>query len=131
MNTSPKTAQDSSIKITLWSDNAIELIAHRFKLLAGASRLRLLFALYDGEKSVSELIEITHMEQTNVSRQLTLLADGGLITRHKTGQQVWCSLADASLIELTGLVCQSLFQRESSQLASLNTNNSTSPTRRV
>ncbi len=115
----------------LWTDAGIELIAHRFKLLSGPSRLRLLFALYDGEKSVSELIEITHMEQANVSRQLTLLADGGLITRHKNRQQVWYSLADTSLTELTGLVCRSLFLRESTMLASLNTDNNTSPTRRV
>ncbi len=101
-----------------WSDAAIELIAHRFKLLSGTSRLRLVFALYDGEKSVSELMEITHMEQANVSRQLSLLVDGGLITRHKTQQKVWYRLADASLTELTGLVCRSLFQRSTDVLAS-------------
>ena len=102
-----------------WSNAAIELIAHRFKLLSEPSRLRLLYALFSGEKTVGELIEITQMAQANVSHQLTLLADGGLIVRRKTQQKVWYRLADPTLIDLNGLVCQSLLQRGTHVLASL------------
>lgn len=102
-----------------WSDAAIELIAHRFKLLSEPSRLRLLYALYDGEKTVGELIEITQMAQANVSHQLTLLADGGLIVRRKTQQKVIYRLADPALIDLNDLVCQHLLLQGTHVLASL------------
>jgi len=90
------------------SDTAIELIAHRFKLLSEPSRLRLLCALQEGEKSVGELITLTRLTQANVSRQLHLLADGGLVLRTKRQLQVWYRLADPSLSQINYLVCESL-----------------------
>ncbi len=102
-----------------WSETAIELIAHRFKLLSETSRLRLLYALQDGDKTVGELIEITKLTQANVSHQLVLLADGGLIRRHKARGKVWYRLADPLFIELKHLVCGSLLRVGSQALESL------------
>jgi len=113
------TAQDHQVDMAHWSDSAIELIAHRFKLLSEPTRLRLLFVLFEGEKTVSELVEITGLTQANVSQQLSLLANGGLIVRHKTQQRVWCRLADPNLKDLCELVCKSLCQCGTKMLSSL------------
>lgn len=86
----------------------MEMIALRFKLLSAPSRLRLLLALQDGEKTVGDLIAITQMTQANVSRHLLLLADGGLVTRRKAHQSVWYRLADGSFSALHNLVYASL-----------------------
>ena len=91
-----------------WSDAALEMIAHRFKLLSEPSRLRLLYALRHGAMTVGELTALTGMTQANVSHQLNLLADGGLVTRSKSHLNVWYALADPSLVDLYLLVCRSL-----------------------
>ncbi len=94
-----------------WSDHALDLIAHRFKLLAEPSRLRLLYALFNGERTVGELANLTGLNQANVSQQLALLADGGLIARRKEGCKTLYRLADPSIERLSDLVCRGLQQR--------------------
>lgn len=104
-----------------WSDAALEMIAHRFKLLSEPSRLRLLYALRHGAMTVGELTALTGMTQANVSHQLNLLADGGLVTRSKSHLNVWYALADPSLVDLYLLVCRSLQEQGELVLASIST----------
>jgi DNA-binding transcriptional ArsR family regulator len=56
-------------------DEALELVADRFKVLGDPVRLRILQALRGGERSVGELVEATGIVQTNVSRHLQILAE--------------------------------------------------------
>lgn len=93
------------------SDRALELIAHRFKMLAEPTRLRLLQLLMNGEKSVNELVSATNTTQANVSKHLGILADGGLVARRKAGVSTLYRIADPSLITLCDLVCRSLQER--------------------
>ena len=60
------------------SDAAIELIAARFRALSEPTRLKLLMALEQGEKNVTELVKATGATQTNVSRKLCGLTSEGL-----------------------------------------------------
>ena len=60
-------------------DEAIELVAARFRLLGDASRLRLLRALMEGDHSVQELVEECGLSQTNVSRHLGLMRRDGVV----------------------------------------------------
>jgi len=90
------------------SDRALELIAHRFKLLGDPTRLRLLQLLMCGEKSVNELVSALHCTQANVSKHLGLLTDGGLVNRRKVGVSILYHIADQSLFPLCELVCHSL-----------------------
>lgn len=93
------------------SDRALELVAHRFKLLSEPTRLRLLQLLMQGEKSVNELVSATNTTQANVSKHLGILADGGLVARRKVGVSTYYSIADPNLITLCDLVCHSLQAR--------------------
>jgi ArsR family transcriptional regulator len=93
------------------SDRALELIAHRFKLLSEPTRLRLLQLLMDGEKSVNELVSATNTTQANVSKHLGILADGGLVARRKSGVSTYYRIADQSIVTLCDLVCHSLQER--------------------
>jgi len=90
------------------SDRALEMVAHRFKLLSEPMRLRLLQLLMDSEKNVNELVQATDTTQANVSKHLGILADGGLVARRKVGVSTYYSIADPSLITLCDLVCHSL-----------------------
>lgn len=90
------------------SDDAIVLIARRFAVLAEPMRLRLIHALFAGEKNVTALVEITGGTQANVSRHLQMLTHAHLVARRKEGMQVFYSIADPTLYKLCDLVCGSL-----------------------
>jgi len=90
------------------SDEALELIARRFALLAEPTRLRLLHTLFAGERNVNALVEASGSTQANVSRHLQALADAGILSRRKEGLQVFYAIADPSIFKLCELVCGSL-----------------------
>jgi len=107
----------------LKSDRALEMIAHRFKLLSEPTRLRLLQLLLSGEKNVNELVEHIGTTQANVSKHLGILCTGGLITRRRAGTSTYYSIADDSLVQLCEIVCVSLQMRGSADLEDLHTSN--------
>lgn len=90
------------------SDEAMELVARRFAVLAEPMRLRLVHALFEGEKSVNALVAATGGTQANVSRHLQTLTHAHVLTRRKEGLQVFYAIADASIFKLCDLVCGSL-----------------------
>ncbi len=97
------------------SDAAVELIAGRFRALSEPTRLKLLMALEDGEKNVTELVNLTGATQTNVSRQLSALTTAGLLSRRKSGLSVLYRIADPGIFDLCGHVCKSLQKRFSQE----------------
>jgi DNA-binding transcriptional ArsR family regulator len=90
------------------SDEALDLIARRFAVLAEPMRLKLVHALFEGERSVNQLVEQTGGTQANVSRHLQTLAQAHIVGRRKEGLQVFYSIADPSIYKLCELVCGSL-----------------------
>ena len=95
------------------SEEALTLIAARFKVLSEPIRLQLIIALEDeeGERNVTELVEATGNTQTNVSRQLQVLAEAGILSRRKVGVSVFYRIADPAIFDLCRHVCGGL-QRE-------------------
>lgn len=91
------------------------LIARRFAVLSEPMRLRLLHALFAGEKNVNELVILTGGTQANVSRHLQTLAHAHMLTRRKEGLQVFYAIADPSIFQLCELVCGSLEKQLSRQ----------------
>ncbi len=81
-------------------------IALRAKLLRGfsdPSRLGVLDALRDGPRSVSEVIEVTGLSQSNASSHLSCLHDCGLVMRERHGRHVYYRLADERVNQLLRL----------------------------
>ena len=64
-----------------------ELLAG-LKAVAETTRIRILFALSHGELNVTELTFVLEQSQPRVSRHLKLMAEAGLINRHKEGNWV-------------------------------------------
>ena len=99
------------------TEEALEQIARRFSALAEPMRLRLIHALFDGEKSVNTLVELSGGTQANVSRHLQHLAGAGVLNRRKEGLQVFYSIGDPTIFELCELVCGSLEKQHASRAA--------------
>ncbi len=85
-------------------EGAIEMMGARFRVLSEASRLKLIFALEDGEKNVSALVSLTKLTQAKVSRQLHILTGEGILGRRKNGLNVIYHIADKSTLVL----CESI-----------------------
>jgi DNA-binding transcriptional ArsR family regulator len=88
----------------------LDAIAGKFRLLGDATRLAILRALMEGEKSVGRVVEETGRGQANVSKHLKLLADGGLVARRKEGLQVFYRVSDPVVDQLCRLVCDTMAQ---------------------
>ncbi|MBK8000945.1 MAG: helix-turn-helix transcriptional regulator [Verrucomicrobia bacterium] len=93
------------------SDQALELIATRFRVLGEASRLKLIRALESEERNVSQLVEDTGLTQANVSRHLQTLTEAGILGRRKEGLNVIYFIADHGIFDLCKHVCGSLQER--------------------
>jgi DNA-binding transcriptional ArsR family regulator len=93
------------------SRQALEKVANVFRLLAEATRLAILQELKSGPKTVGTLVENLGLSQANVSKQLKIMFDGGVLGRKKVGVTVWYSITDKAALRLCALVCQRLNQR--------------------
>jgi ArsR family transcriptional regulator len=98
---------------------ALEIVAQRFRALGDPTRLALLQALFDGERTVQELCVTTAVSQPNASKHLALLLEQGLVARRRDGGFTRYRIADASLQPLCHLVCGSLATRHEAVRASL------------
>jgi len=91
---------------------ALEKIAEVFRVFSEPTRLAILQALKEGTRSVNELVAETETSQANVSKQLRILYDAGLLIREKKGNQVFYSIKEELVFEMCELVCDKL-NRES------------------
>jgi DNA-binding transcriptional ArsR family regulator len=96
-------------------EDLADLIARRFRAIAEPMRVRLLDLLRDGEASVNELAEQLGASQQNVSKHLAVLADVGILGRHKDGNRVYYRIVDENVLGLCEQVCGSV----QAQLAAL------------
>lgn len=75
----------------LWLMQEVETL---FATLADAQRLRILNVLHTGESAcVCELVDALRIPQYQVSRQLRVLRDAGLVTSEKRGAWVYYAIA--------------------------------------
>lgn len=88
----------------------LERVASLFRAFAEPTRLAILQELKAGELSVSEIVDQLHTSQANVSKQLKILHDAGLVARRKQATQVHYAIADAVVFELCRMVCDKLNQ---------------------
>ncbi len=91
-------------------DEFLDLMAEKFRMLADPTRLAILRALMQGERSVTQVVEETAGSQANVSKHLKSLAEAGLVGRRKEGLQVYYRLDDPLVEKLCKLVCETIVQ---------------------
>ena len=93
------------------NENALALIAARFKALSEVSRLKLIIALESGDKNVTDLVAATGLTQANVSRHLQNLVECGILARRKEGLAVIYTIAEPDIFKLCDLVCGGIARR--------------------
>lgn len=83
----------------------MEIVAERFRVLGEPMRLRILDALRQRERTVTDLVSATGATQANVSKHLTLLHKLGFVSRRKAGTHVYYGVQDPNVFTLCDLVC--------------------------
>ena len=85
-------------------DELYQLHASVCKGFADPKRLILINALRDGERSVSELCDLTGITQTNASQHLSILKSKGLVTSRRDGQRVFYTVTSPAINEALDLL---------------------------
>src|SRR3990170_3057988 len=99
-------------------DEAVSLIARRFRVLGEPTRIKLLDRLRAGEATVQELTALLGSTQQNVSKHLGVLADAGIVARRRAGNFVYYRVVDEGVFRLCEDVCGSL-ERQFEELRTL------------
>lgn len=88
-------------------DELIEL-AELFKVFGDSTRIKILCALFEGEKCVQEITDTTGTSQSAVSHQLRILKQARLVRSRRQGKQVCYCLSDDHVKTILGMAREHL-----------------------
>jgi ArsR family transcriptional regulator, lead/cadmium/zinc/bismuth-responsive transcriptional repressor len=75
-------------------DNTLFDTAELFKVFSDSTRIRILYFLFEQEKSVTEIAEALNMNQSAISHQLRILKGSKLVKSKRDGKTIYYSLDD-------------------------------------
>lgn len=87
------------------SDAVFDSAAELFKLLATPVRLKIISAVCNGERNVSELLAQIETTQPNMSQHLTTLYRAGVLGKRREGTQIFYRLQSERVAQLCRAVC--------------------------
>lgn len=85
--------------------HVFETVSRYFSLLSEPMRVRILHAICQQERSVSEIVGETGATQTNISRHLNTMYRAGVLSRRKEGNFIYYGVADQTLTEICRTAC--------------------------
>ena len=88
-----------------------ELQAEVCKTLANPKRLEIITALKDGEKTVTDLVEILGVPKANVSQHLAIMRNAGVLTNRREGVNIFYALTSQKVVEACSLMREVLTSR--------------------
>lgn len=86
------------------SDETIDKMEDLLNIASDSTRLKILYAISDTEKSVNEIVDAVGASQSLVSHQLQVLRKAHLVSTRKNGTHVYYSLDDDHVNRLLTLV---------------------------
>ena len=81
-------------------------LASFFKVLGDETRVRIIYALYDGECCVNDIAEALGMSQSAVSHQLKLLKMDNLVKSRREGKNVYYSFDDDHVVGILSMALE-------------------------
>jgi DNA-binding transcriptional ArsR family regulator len=81
-----------------------KLKADLSKTFSDPKRLIIIAALREGEKTVSQLVEITGIQQAVISRQLGILRSRGIVKNRRVGTNIFYRISDMRICEACDIV---------------------------
>ena len=90
------------------SDELLSRIAEVLKAMADPTRLKILHCLHNGERCVSDILQVVGGSQANVSKHLSVLKRAGLVDCRRAGLNVYYRIIDDGVFTICRNVCDSL-----------------------
>ena len=87
------------------ADVVFDSVAELFSLLATPIRLKIISALCQGEKNVSQLLEEIDTTQPNMSQHLSTLYRAGVLAKRRDSTQIYYRLQSERVATLCRTVC--------------------------
>jgi DNA-binding transcriptional ArsR family regulator len=86
-------------------DRVFETAGELFALLSTPVRLKILSALCDTERNVTDLVSATNTKQSNLSQHLNALYRAGILSKRREGTQIFYSVLSQRAVQLCRAVC--------------------------
>ena len=86
-------------------DSVFESAAELFKAMAAPMRLKIISALCNGEKNVSELLASIDTTQPNMSQHLNTLYQSGILGRRREGVSIYYFIANEQAAQMCCAIC--------------------------
>jgi ArsR family transcriptional regulator len=93
------------------SDASCELLGDFFTIFAHATRMRILCALQQEPRTVTEIANHARLSITNTSQHLRLMRDRGAVVAEKHAQSVYYRIADPRFAQAMLLIREALLER--------------------
>ena len=86
-------------------DKVFESVAELFSVLSTPIRLRIISAVCQGEKNVTQLLSEIDTTQPNMSQHLGMLYRSGVLSKRREGTQIYYRLQSERVATLCRAVC--------------------------
>jgi ArsR family transcriptional regulator len=86
-------------------DQVFDSVAELFSVLSTPIRLKIISAVCNGEKNVSELLAEIETTQPNMSQHLSMLYRSGVLAKRREGTQMYYRLQSEKVAALCRAVC--------------------------
>lgn len=93
----------ASVRELMPKEELLYDLAELYKIFGDTTRIKILFALYEGEMCVCGIAELLGMTQSAISHQLRVLKQSKLVKFRKEGKTVYYSLSDDHIFGILGL----------------------------
>lgn len=79
--------------------------------MANPVRMEIIYALKEGEKTVSALVDIMDLTKSNISQHLAVLKSAEMVSTRRDGQNIFCSIGNPKIIEACRLMREVLMEQ--------------------
>jgi ArsR family transcriptional regulator len=105
MKSSSLPSEDGVMEDRSAEDQVYETVAELFSVLSTPIRLKIISAVCQREKNVSELLSEIDTTQPNMSQHLSMLYRSGVLARRREGTQIYYRLQSERVATLCRAVC--------------------------
>ena len=98
------------------NNSTFEMQADFYKAMGNATRLQILYSLRERSMKVGDIVHVTGLSQSIVSRQLSTLRSVGLVKFRRQGNEMIYRIADENtgkICDLVGKILSTQVQRRS------------------
>jgi ArsR family transcriptional regulator len=99
------TSRDSNVTESSEENQVFESAAELFGMLSNPVRLKIISAVCNGERNVSELLAQIDTTQPNMSQHLATLYRAGVLGKRREGTQIFYRLLSERVATLCRAVC--------------------------